>query len=191
MNEQNQNQVLKNYFLGWQCRIRQQAVRNDEGRPCEGMRADLFVKVSDKNLGPLVTNIVLKESAEITSEFRHVVMKTHDPKIRRESALKILCSAYYQYPKDFDDSLTATFGADSELADLLVAQQSCKLVLRQYNQTFELQCQVQELSESDSNFQATYWHNRMFNATMPAHVRIIEFTPDWDISVADPSVQAA
>lgn len=190
-NNQSQGEALKHYFLGWQCRIRQQAVRNDEGRPSEGMRADLYVKVSERNLGPLVTNIVLLDSKEITSEFRHVVMKTHDPKIRRESALKILSSAYYQYPREFDESLMATFAADSELADLLVKQQECKLVLRQYNQTFELQCAVKELPETDDKHQATFWHNRMFNSTMPAHVRIIEFTPDWEVSVADPSVQAA
>lgn len=189
--EKSQSQVLENYFLGWQCRIRQQAVRNDEGRPSEGMMADLYVSISERNLGPLVTNVVLKDSAEITSEFRHVVRKTHDPKLRRESALKILSSAYYQYPKNFAGALIATFAVESELADLLVAQQECKLVFHQYNQTFELHCSVTELNETDDNFQATYWHNRMFNATLPARVRIIEFAPDWSKSVADPAINAA
>lgn len=189
--ENPQCQVLQNYFLGWQCRIRQQAVRNEEGRPCQGMMADLYVEISERNLGPLVTNIVLQDSSEITSEFRHVVRKTHDPKIRRESALKILSSAYYQYPKKFTDSLMATFALESELADLLVKQQKCKLGFHQYNQSFELQCAVKELADDDEFYQATYWHNRMFNATMPAKVRILEFNPNWTESVANPAINAA
>ena len=191
VNDQTDNPMLKKYFLGWQCRIRQQAVRKDDGRPSEGMRADLFVDISERNLGPLVTNLVLKDPTEITSEFRHVVKKTHDPKIRRESALKILSSAYYQHPENFADALMATFAVESELADLLVKQQHCKLVFHQYNQSFELHCAVTELPEPDTDYQATYWHNRMFNATMPARVRILKFTPDWSQSVADPSVNAA
>lgn len=185
------NSPLKRYFLGWQCRIRQQAVRNDEGRPCEGMRAGVYVSISERNLGPVVINIALSDCVEITSEFQHVVKKTHDPKLRRDSALKILQSAYYQYPAKFDGALYATFAVDSELADVLVSQQECRLAIQQYNQTFDLHCGVEDLPVDDDKFQVTYWHNKMFNATMPARVRILKFLPDWDKSVAEPGVQAA
>lgn len=174
------------YFIGWQCRIRQHAVRKDDGRPSSGMQAGVFVKISDRDLGPLNTNIVLKDPAEITSEFRHIVKKTFDPKIRRDSAIKILSSAYYQYPKDFNETLTATFLLGSELADLLVAQKECDLVFNQYQQTFKLRCSVAELPENDPMYQATYWHNSMFNATMPARIHVLGFTPDWEVSIADP-----
>lgn len=185
------NNPLERYFLGWQCRIRQQAVRKDEGRPSEGMVAEVYVSISENNLGPLVTNIALSDTTEITSEFRHVVKKTHDPKLRRESALKILQSAYYQYPVKFDGALYATLLLDSELAELLVKQQQCRLVTRQYNQSFDLQCTVVDLPEDNEKYQVTYWHNKMFNATMPARVRILQFLPDWVNSVAEPGVNAA
>ncbi len=29
---------IRDNFLGWQCRIRQHAMRRDGGRPCAGMR---------------------------------------------------------------------------------------------------------------------------------------------------------
>ena len=180
------NHPLKEYFIGWQCRLRQHASRKEEGRPGSGMKAGLFVKISDRDLGPLNINIVQKDPEEITAEFRHVVKKTHDPKIRRESALKILSSAYYQYPKDFDETLTATFILGSELASLLIGQQECELVFEQYQQTFRLHCKVAEIPEDSLLYQATYWHNYMFNATLPAKVHVLGFTPNWDTSIADP-----
>lgn len=180
---------LMDYFLGWQCRIRQHVVRKEEGRPSSGMRAGVYVKISDRNLGPLNTNLVLQDSEEIVSEFRHVVKKTHDPKIRRDSALKILSSAYYQYPKNFKDVLTATFLLESELADLLVAQQECRLEFEQYNQCFKLHCVVAEHTEDDALYQASFWHNSMFNATMPARIRVLSFAPHWQDCVAEPPVR--
>lgn len=180
------NHPLKDYFIGWQCRLRQHAVRKEEGRPSSGMQAGLYVKVSDRDLGPLNTNIVLSDPEEITAEFRHIVKKTFDPKIRRDSALKILSSAYYQYPRKFDERLTATFVLASELAELLITEKDCELVFQQYQQTFRLNCAVVNLSEDDPMYQATFWHNSMFNSTMPAKVNILSFTPDWESSIADP-----
>ncbi len=177
---------LQHYFAGWQCRLRQQAIRKDDGRPSSGMQAELYVKVSDKDLGPLNTVMVQRDSEELTSEFRHIVRKTFDPNIRQQTAIKLLGSAYYQYPKDFDEQLTATFLQDSELAGLLVELKECDLVFRQYQQSFRLHCAIAELDESDSAYQATYWHNSMFNATMPAYVRVLGFIPDWEASSADP-----
>ena len=180
------NHPLKDYFIGWQCRLRQHAVRKEEGKPSSGMQAGVFVKISDRDLGPLNTNIVLADPVEITSEFRHIVKKTFDPKIRRESALKILSSAYYQYPKNFDERMTATFVLGSELAEVLISEKDCQLVFQQYQQTFKLNCAVAELAEDDHLYQASYWHNNMFNATLPGRVHILSFTPDWDSSIADP-----
>ena len=177
---------LKDYFIGWQCRLRQQAVRKDDGRPSSGMQAGVFVKISDRDLGPVNTNIVLNDPEEITSEFRHIVKKTFDPKIRRDSALKILSSAYYQYPANFAETMTATFVLGSELAQLLITEKECQLVFQQYQQTFKLECAVTELAEEDLFYQASFWHNSMFNATMPARVHVLGFTPDWDASIADP-----
>ena len=189
-----QADTLRDYFLGWQCRLRQQAVRKNDGRPSEGMRADLFVKVSDKNLGPINTGLALAESVgaeQMTSEFRHICKKTHDPNLRHQAAVKLLGSAYYQHPKTFMDSLMASFAVDSELASLLLKQRECRLEFSQYQQSFQLHCVVEKLQDTSPAYQAVYWHNKMFNPVLPASVSILKFQPDWASCSAEPAVTRA
>lgn len=191
-----QADILRDYFIGWQCRLRQQAVRKHDGRPSQGMRADLYVKVSDNNLGPINTGLALAQTEDgyatkVTSEFRHICKKTHDPNLRHQAAIKLLASAYYQHPKTFMHSLMATFAVDSELAALLVEQKECQLHCNQYQQSFQLHCAVDRLAADDPTYQAVYWHNKMFNPVLPASVDILQFTPDWESSIADPPVNRA
>lgn len=186
-----QSNTLGDYFIGWQCRLRQQAVRKHEGRPSSGMRADVFVKISDKNVGPINTGLALAESEQMTSEFRHICKKTHDPNLRHQAAVKLLGSAYYQHPKTFIDSLFATFAIDSELATLLLGQSECRLDIGQYQQSFRLHCKVTTLADSHPTHQAVYWHNKMFNPVLPAAVTVLQFSPDWANSTAEPPVTRA
>lgn len=191
-----QANILRDYFYGWQCRLRQQAVRKQEGRPSQGMRADLFVKISDNNLGPINTGLALADTGDgaaekMTSEFRHICKKTHDPNLRQQAAIKLLGSAYYQHPKTFMDALLATFALDSELAALLRKQGECRLNISQYQQSFQLHCTVEGLVETDAAYQSVYWHNKMFNPVLPASVDMLLFKPDWTASIAEPPVNRA
>ncbi len=181
-----QEKKLREYFLGWQCRLRQHAVRKEDGRPSAGMQATLVL--ADKAYGPVNTGLVKKDAEEITAEFMHIVRKTHDPNQRQQSAIKLLSSVYYQYPKEFEACVTATFGMDSELAQRLVENGSCKLYFEQYNQRFELHCAVVDLDDTDEAYLTTYWHNRMFNPVLPAKIRVFKFEPDWETSIATPPV---
>jgi len=153
---------LRDYFLGWQCRLRQHAVRKEEGRPSQGMRATLVLK--NKAYGPVNTGLIKKDAEEITSEFMHIVKKTHDPNLRQQSAIKLLSSVYYQYPKEFDDCVTATFATDSKLAKSILKAGTCRLQFEQYNQKFDLPCNVAKIPNTDTAYQSTFWHNRMFNS---------------------------
>ncbi len=173
---------LRDFFLGWQCRLRQHAVRKMDGRPSEGMRAGVRVAISDNDLGPLNVLLVRREPEVWTDEFRHLVKKTHDPNERTKAALKILASSYYQHPREFDDRLIGTFLLDSELAAVLLEQGECELNFEQYQQTFKLQCRVVELSATQAQYQAAYWHNSLFNSTMPGTVKMLQFQPDWNVS---------
>jgi len=38
---------------------------------------------------------------------------------------------------------------------------------------------VQALAEADAFYQATYWHNRLFNPNPPPGAQVLAFTPDW------------
>ena len=35
---------IQNYFIGWQCRVRELALRSEEGRPNGGMRPQIALK---------------------------------------------------------------------------------------------------------------------------------------------------
>ena len=177
---------LKEYFLGWQCRLRQHAVRKAEGKPSSGMQATLVL--GDKAYGPVNTGLVKKDATEITSEFMHIVRKTHDPNQRQQSAIKLLSSVYYQYPKEFEDCIAATFAVDSELAQRILDAGKCLLHFEQYNQKFELSCDVTDVPDTDVAYKTVFWHNRMFNPVLPAKIKVLKFTPDWQASRADPPV---
>ena len=179
-------QALRAHFLGWQCRVRQFSVRQGGGRPTSGMRPRVLLVDPEADLGPTTVLINKREPQETTAQFRHVVRKTHDPVERYECALKMLSAAYFQQPEDFSDELTALFGAASQPADRLLAAEHCRLLFEQFSQRYELPCRVRLLRDDDPAFQATYWHNSLFNPNIPGGVRVLALRPDWDAAIADP-----
>lgn len=199
---------LRSGFLGWQCRIRQLAVRQLEGRPSPGMTPEAFAVGSagagvagsvgagenPASLGPVVMLILKQPEFSATPEFRHMVKQTHDPRQRREKALRFLASSYYQRAREFSDELTALFGpvaptgapgsapsakSSAGVADTLLAAGECRLVFREFSQGYDLTCAVRELEKGEEGFEGAYWHNSLFNPAIPAGVRVLGFQPDW------------
>ncbi len=179
-------QALRAHFLGWQCRVRQYAVRRDGGRPTSGMRPRIRLTEPEADLGAVTVMINKLEPQSVTSQFRHLARKTHDPVERYDSALKLLSAAYYQKPEEFSDELTALFGEVSETAERLLAGGVCRLHFEQYNQSYDLPCALRQLPEDHPAFQATLWHNSLFNPNIPGGVRVLAFRPDWSRATADP-----
>lgn len=178
--------VLRDHFLGWQCRLRQLAVREAEGRPTAGMRPLVEVPGEAAALGRITVLIVQREPETATAEFRHLVRRTHDPAERYKSALKLLSATYYQYPEDFADELTALFGPRSGLVERLLAAGRCALGFEQYSQSYRLPCRVRALGEAEPAFQATLWHNALFNPNLTAGIQVLAFQPDWQEAEAEP-----
>ena len=146
------------------------------------------VAVANKAYGPVNIGLVKTNPENVTSEFMHIVKKTHDPNLRQQGAIKLLSSVYYQYPKEFEDTLTATFALESELAQQFVKTGHCELHFEQHQQKFVLHCSVTDLAEDDAAYQLTFWHNRMFNPALPATIKVLGFKPDWQASSATPAV---
>ncbi len=188
MNKPSDGTTLRDHFLGWQCRIRQLSIRKMDGRPTSGMQPQVVLAGADTTTGPVNTLIVKSDPQESTAQFRHMVKKTQDPLERRESAMHLLASTYYQQPQGFSEDLTALFSVDSEILAMLLKAGSCVLEFSQFSQSYRLQCRVLELAEDDPAFQATYWHNSLFNPGMPGKVRVLSFHPDWERSSAHPTV---
>ena len=177
--EKNDPTVARREFLGWQCRIRQRAVRQTGGRPSPGMRPRVSVPPDEKDLGHIVVLIRKKVPQEATARFQHMVRKTRDPAERRESALRFLAAAYYQRPDEFSDQMTALFAPRSALAERLLDAAQCTLGFEQFGQRYRLRCRVNRLADSDPAYQFTYWHNSLFNPAIPGEVQIIGFKPEF------------
>lgn len=167
------------------------AVRDDGGRPSAGMRPAVQ-DAAGTVLAEAVTVVIAEaEPATTTAEFRHIVRRTNDPARRYEAALQFLAAAYYQHPENFDDRPIALFPPDSALARRLVVAGRCVLAFRQHGQSFRLPCATTALAENDPSWQATYWHNAMFNPAMPQGPVVVAFDPDWAAATAFPPVEAA
>ncbi len=188
MNQEVSAQALCKHFLGWQCRLRQLSIRQGDGRPTSGMRPTVMIPERSEAWGPITVLIVKRESQEHTAQFRHIVLKTQEPAERYANALKLLRAAYYQQANEFSEEMTALFAVDSAFAAGLLQAQQCVLDFEQYSQRYLIPCSVRELSKEDSAFQATYWHNRLFNASLPSNLRILGFKPDWTAIEMDPAI---
>ena len=176
---------MRQAFLGWQCRLRQLAVREDEARPASGMRPNL--SVAGQDAGAITVVITPIDPRISTDEFRHIARRTHDPRERYQAALRYLQSSHFQDPRQFDDRLTAIFGIESELPKMISGRSDCVLAFEQFSQRYRLSCSAELLDDDDQAFQATYWHNALFNPGLPAKVQILGFKPDWSEARADPS----
>ncbi len=166
-------------FLGWQCRIRQLAARQEGGRPSAGMRPRVVSRSGEALSGGIVTLIIEAEPEESTQLFRYQYLRTHDPNERYDNMLEILQGSYFQEPARFSDFITALFGPESTLAVQLLRERRCILDFEQYTHGYRIPCEVVRLMDSHPFHQATLWHNRMFNHRLPAVVQILAFRPDW------------
>jgi hypothetical protein len=185
-----ENEIRDN-FLGWQCRIRQHAMRGDGGRPSAGMRPRAMAAVGPKGaeIAPAITTLIVPRApAESTEFLRHQASRTRDPKVVYEHGLAYLQATHFQQPSGFSDVLTALFGPASDTAAALLYAGTCMLEFEQFSQGYFLPCTVARLADEDSAYAATWWHNRVFNPDTPPDAVVLAFTPDWTRARADPPV---
>lgn len=164
-------------FISWQCRLRKMSMREFEGRPTPGMSAGVYSISGGEEQSRLNFLIVRKDPRERIDEFRHIVRKSPDPTQWVKDGLRILAELHYHEDKEFDNRLTALFNLDSTLADALIEAGECHLKFAQDSIEHAFDFEVLSLKEDDELFQATYWHNRLFNPTLPGKVRVLGFKP--------------
>ena len=173
-------------FLGWQCRLRQIAIREDGGRPGPGMTPRLRVDLEGLVPDSIVVQIIQSEPAEMTNQLRHIYRSTLDPRSRYERALGLLRTGYFQHPEHFSDVMTALFGPGSATAQSLLSAQQCVLEFDHYSQRYRLPCRITHLDEDSEAWQATYWHNALFSPHIAANCVVLGFAPDWQRAGAEP-----
>jgi hypothetical protein len=164
-------------FISWQCRLRKMSVRELGGRPTAGMSAGIFSTSGGDEQSRMNFTIVRRDSRERTDEFRHIVRKSPDSSLWIKDGLRILSELHYHEEKEFDQQLTALFSLDSTLACALIKAGQCHLKFAQDSVEYGFDFDIVSLDQDDDNFQATYWHNRLFNPTLPGKVRVLGFNP--------------
>ena len=180
---------LKTAFLKWQCRVRQIAMRDANGRPDEAITPDVILGCETEPLGAVITILNKAPGYSQTAELQHMAAKTNDPAQRRDTALRFFSATYYQKAAEFSDILTATFPPGSPGALKIREAETCKLIFEAYNQRFNLDCRVWLLTDVNPLHEATIAHNRLFNPAIPADTVVLGFEPDWDSSTAEPEVR--
>ena len=177
---------LRDSFMRWQCRVRQMAMRDNQGRPDSAITAELTLPGADEPMGSVITLISKLPQYSKTPEMQHMVKRTFDPAQRREKALEMLSETYYQKAGTFADILTATFQPNSPGADTIRKAGRVSLHFAAYGQTFDLECKVWKLTRKNAFYQSTWWHNHLFNPDMSQDAVILGFEPEWAASSADP-----
>lgn len=180
------DEQMRSAFLGWQCRIRQIAMREHGGRPLPAMQPRALLKSGEAVLPAMTIMLVPKRPAEATAFLRFQVQRTPDPARAYEAALGYLQSEYYQDPQAFSNEMTAVFPAGANVAASLVKAKRCLLEFSQWRQAFRLASAVRELPATAPARTFTLAHNRIFNPNLPATATVLGFRPDWKTAQADP-----
>jgi len=178
---------LRGAFLRWQCRVRQMMMRAEMGRPGDAIMPALTLPGAGEAMGQIITVMSRNPAHSRIPEMRHIATRTRDPAAIRDDALKLFSAAYYQKADTFSDILTATFPPGSDGAQTIRRAGRCTLTFEAFAQRWEIECRVWKLAAKNPLWQATYWHNALFNPSLPLDTVILGFEPDWAASSADPS----
>ena len=173
---------LRLEFLKWQCRVRQLAMRDADGRPDDAISPAVIPAGEQEPLGHIITVLNKSPGYSLTPELEYMSAKTNDPAQRRDQAIRFLSATYYQKASEFSDILTATFPPGSEGAARLRAADRVTLVFEAYGQRYDLGCKVWKLASRNPLYRSTIAHNRLFNPGLPGDTVVLAFEPDWNAS---------
>ena len=180
--------VLRDAFLKWQCLTRQIAVRQNQGRPDEAVTPAVLLKGKTEAYDHIITVLSKTPQQSLLPELQHLVRRTLDPAQRRQKALELLSETYYQKPTSFSDILTATFPPQSPRAAVIRKADHCRLLFSGYGQSYQIECKIWALTKKNTLYQATFWHNLLFNPGLHPDTIGLGFEPDWTKSTSEPLV---
>ena len=184
---ENNRLPIQNYFIGWQCRVREFALRNEEGKPNGGMRPQIALK-NGEVVFPAATLLIIPDHPDQTiRQFRFMALKTQDPKERYTKAIQMLAARFYQKSEDFSGAMAGIFSRFSEEVKALEKDQSCIIEFDYQQQAFKIPCHVSASPKNESVHEFTYWHNYLFNPNLSPEVKVVHFKPDWDKTVSEPT----
>ena len=184
---ENDRLPIQNYFIGWQCRVRELALRSEEGRPNGGMRPQIILKNGKVVFSAATLLIIPDQPDQSIRQFRFMALKTQDPKERYTKALQLLAARFYQNAEDFSGAMSGIFSRTSEEMKALEKHQYCVMEFDYQQQAFKIPCHVSASPNNELVYEFTYWHNYLFNPNLSPEVKVLHFKPDWSKTVSDPN----
>ena len=164
-------------FVIWQCSLRQRNFRMFGGKPSEGTIAYLFDIKTNKELASVRTILIEKNCLNTAKMFEFIHKQTHDPEIRFDKAIKFFSSEYYNTPKNFDGSFTATLKYQSKITKNLLKKKKTNVHFFERETGFNFTVNVSKLTKTDAKWKYTFWHNSFFNPTLTDNIEILNFNP--------------
>ncbi|MFL5258269.1 MAG: hypothetical protein ACJ8AS_00835 [Hyphomicrobiales bacterium] len=183
------NQALRDYFIGWQCRIRQIAMREYGGEPLPGLRPKVSTKSGETILPAMTVLLIERDSSASTAFLKFQALRHNERQRTFEAGVNFLSAEYYQSPELFSDEMTAVFSKDSGIAAAMLRVREVLLDFSQFSQTFRMFCKVRRLERDDPSHEASLWQTRIFNPDVPNDALVLGFKPDWKSAVSDPFPQ--
>ena len=186
-NQINERLPIQKHFIGWQCRVRQYAMRNGEGRPTPGMRPDVLLE-DGKEVASAVTLLLVPDLLQDSIlQFRFMALKTQDPQERYKKAVQLLSASFYQNVENFSGLMTGLFSMNSETVKMLVKNRKCVLKFDYQQQSYRIPASVKDFPKEEQAYEFTYWHNFLFNPHLSPDVIVLGFEPDWLGASSDPT----
>ena len=164
-------------FVVWQCSLRQRNFRMFNGKPSEGTIALIFDNKSNNEIASLRSVLIEKKCFNTTKMFEYIIKGTYDPEERFDKAVKFFASEYYNTPRIFDGSFTATFSYKSDLAKKILKKKKCNVQFFERDTGFNFNVSVSKLSKTNMKWMYTFWHNSFFNPVLNEDIDILYFNP--------------
>ena len=166
-----------NNFIIWQCSLRQRNFRMFGGKPSEGTVATAIDKKNNE-LASFRSVLVEKECLNTAKMFEFIHKQTYDPETRFDKAIKFFSSEYYNTPKNFDGSFTATFSSESKIAKIFLRLKKINVQFFERETGFNFTVNVTKLKKTNDKWNYTFYHNSFFNTNLTEDIEILNFSPN-------------
>ena len=100
------------------------------------------------------------------------------PEERYLKAVKFFSSEYFDDPKIFDGSFTATFSKDSSILKKILIKKKFNVQFFQDNMGFDFEVKVIKLKKKEPLWLFTFFHNSFFNPQLNEDIEILYFKPE-------------
>ena len=164
-------------FVVWQCSLRQRNFRMFSGKPSDGTIAKILDLKTNKEICDIRSVLIEKKCLNTAKMFKFMIKQTHEPELRFDKVVKFLSSEYYNNPKNFEGSFTATFDKNSEIFKKLVKLKKSNVQFFERDTGFDFSVKIKKLKKTDSEWQCTFWHNLMFNPSLNDNIEVLMFIP--------------